>query len=72
MTPAAAIEALIASGRTEADIGSAVGARQSTINRIRRGRQKANWDVGAALVSLAEELPKDLPEDDGQPQAEAA
>ncbi len=68
MTPASAIEVLIASGLTEAQIGSAAGARQSTINRIRRGKQKANYDVGAALVRLAEALPAN----DEPPQAEAA
>lgn len=68
MSPSSAIEALVASGLTEAQIGSAVGARQSTINRIRRGKQKPNYDVGAALVRLAEELPAN----DEPPQAEAA
>lgn len=68
MTPSAAIEALIASGLTEVGIGEAVGARQSTINRIRRNKQKANWDVGAALVAMAEALPAN----DDQPQQDKA
>lgn len=54
ITPAEAIEALIDRDKlTEAAIGLLVGARQSTINRIRHGQMKPNYDVGKALVDLA-------------------
>lgn len=52
MTPATAIQELIAGGMTEAEIGQKVGAHQSTINRIKNG-QTPTWEVGAALVALA-------------------
>jgi transcriptional regulator with XRE-family HTH domain len=68
MNPSSAIEVLIASGLTESQIGALVGARQSTINRIRHGRQKPSYDVGVALVRLAEALPAN----EEPPQAEAA
>lgn len=42
---------------TEQAIASAVGARQSTINRIRHGLMKPTYEVGKALVDLAEALP---------------
>lgn len=54
MTPSEAITALLARGMTEAAIGDAVGARQSTINRIKRGDMIPNWETGKALVDLAE------------------
>lgn len=52
MTPAQAIERLNAAGMTEVAIGNAVGARQSTINRIRHGRDP-HWTLGNAIVLLA-------------------
>lgn len=58
MNPSEAIELLSKSGMTEAAIGASVGARQSTINRIRRGQMKPTYDVGKALVALAEEKRK--------------
>lgn len=53
MTPSRAIEVLISSGMTETAIGLKVGARQSTVNRIRNGRMQPNYDLGKALVDLA-------------------
>ncbi|WP_271678869.1 hypothetical protein [Thermomonas mangrovi] len=38
---------------SETAIGQAVGARQSTINRIKRGDMVPNWETGKALVDLA-------------------
>lgn len=38
---------------TESAIGAAVGARQSTINRIRHGAMQPTWQVGHALVQMA-------------------
>ncbi|HSD16811.1 MAG TPA: hypothetical protein VLC71_06045 [Thermomonas sp.] len=38
---------------TETSIGTAVGARQSTINRIKTGSMVPNWETGKALVDLA-------------------
>ena len=54
MNPATAIERLRTAGLTEQAIGAAVGARQSTINRIRRGQMQPTWEVGRALVAMAE------------------
>ncbi len=53
MTPSAAINALIANGMSETAIGEAVGARQNTINRIKRGVMVPNWETGQKLVALA-------------------
>jgi predicted transcriptional regulator len=54
MTPSEAIATLKRLGRTESAIGAAVGARQSTINRILHGVMQPSYDVGKALVDLAE------------------
>lgn len=56
MTPATAIQTLLASGWTEAKIATEVGATQPTINRIKRGA-KPSYDVGVAIVALAEASP---------------
>ena len=53
MTPSDAIASLQANGMTESAIGSAVGASQSTINRIANGRDP-RWSLGNRLVALAE------------------
>lgn len=61
MTPSNAIEALRSADLTETQIGAAVGASQSTINRIRRGKMQPNYDLGLALVSLAVQLAQHTP-----------
>lgn len=61
MTPSEAITSLQAYGMTEAAIGAAVGARQSTINKIKRGDMTPNWETGKALVDLALALPANSP-----------
>lgn len=38
---------------TESGIGEKVGARQSTVNRIRHGVMQPNYALGKALVDLA-------------------
>lgn len=53
MKPSEAIEQLRSSGLTDQAIGQMVGARQSTINRIRHEKLTPNWKVGEALVRLA-------------------
>ena len=54
MTPSEAVQKLVIRGMSEAAIGEAVGAGQSTINRIRRGDTKSpSWDVGQKLIALA-------------------
>lgn len=53
MNPSAAIELLRDAGMTEKAIGAEVGARQSTINKIRRGQMQPTYEVGRALVELA-------------------
>ena len=57
MTPSQAITILLQAGLTEAAIGQRVGASQSAINKIKRGVMAPTWEVGAALVRLAEEIP---------------
>lgn len=42
---------------TEKAIGAAVGAGQSTINRIRHQRMQPSWAVGDKLVRLAQSRP---------------
>ena len=54
MNPKTAIDALIAAGMTEAEIASATGTHQTTINRIRRETLEPRYSVGQALVTLAE------------------
>lgn len=66
MTPSEAISTLIAAGWTEAQIGTAVSARQSTINKIKRGDMVPNWETGDALIDLASR------DDLSPPQPEAA
>lgn len=58
MKPSQAIEKLLAAGLTEAAIGDAVGARQSTVNKIKHGTVP-NWDLGRKLIELAEGLDDD-------------
>lgn len=53
MTPAKAIQYLLAIGLTEAEIGAQVGARQSVINRIKHGHLEPRYGVGHALVEMA-------------------
>jgi len=67
MTPSEAIARLKAVPMTEKAIGDAVGASQSTINKISRGDMKPNWELGHALVSLAIQV-----DADPAPQARAA
>ncbi len=69
MTPSEAIAQLLAGGMTEAAIGDAVGTRQSTINKIKRGDMVPNWETGRALIQLAHDR---APANDSEPQAEAA
>ena len=46
------INQLIQSGMTESEIAAEVGSTQPSINRIRNGKQKPFYDLGAALVAL--------------------
>jgi hypothetical protein len=54
MKPADAIADLIRAGLTESAIGDLVGASQSTVNRVRHGRVTPNYELGKALVDLAQ------------------
>jgi predicted transcriptional regulator len=53
MNPSEAIERLKRAGLTEQAIGLAVGAGQSTINRIRHGVMQPNYELGRRLVEMA-------------------
>lgn len=70
MTPAEAVAHMKRCLWTEKAIGLKVNVNQSTINKIGRGDMKPNWELGQALVRLAEET--ELPPNDGAEQAEAA
>ncbi|MHC9085373.1 helix-turn-helix domain-containing protein [Luteimonas sp. RIT-PG2_3] len=61
MTPSEAIAHLKHSGMTELVIAAAVGARQSTINRIRHGQMQPTYGLGRALVDMAEALDQPKP-----------
>jgi predicted transcriptional regulator len=63
MHPSEAIEKLLSTGHlTETQIGERVGARQSTINRIRHRKLEPKYELGKALVDWAEETPPEDPE----------
>jgi hypothetical protein len=55
MKPADAIQALLDAGLTESAIGDLVGASQSTVNRVRHGRVRPNYELGTALIALAQQ-----------------
>lgn len=59
MTPIDAITVLLSRGMTESAIGAAVGAAQSTINKIKRGEMVPNWETGKALIDLASQPPEE-------------
>lgn len=63
MDPREAINHLKSVPMTEKAIGDAVGASQSTINKIGRGEMVPNWHLGAALVQLAAATPVPNPDD---------
>lgn len=64
MRPDQAIEKLLAlpppADWTEKSIGAEVGVNQSTIHRI-RGGQEPRFDLGTALIALAERVAKEQP-----------
>ena len=53
MTPTEAVNALYSAWKSDPAIARKVGSSQSTINRIRRGRIKCDYDLGVRLVALA-------------------
>ncbi|MTI73329.1 MAG: helix-turn-helix domain-containing protein [Stenotrophomonas sp.] len=57
MNPQDAALILTEAGWSEQRIAAEVGASQPTINRIKSGRQRASYAVGAALVELAAKRP---------------
>lgn len=58
MKPSEAIARLRTAGMTEQAIAVAVGARQSTINRIRHEQMQPTYALGKALVDMAAALDK--------------
>lgn len=54
MSPQDAVNKLAAAGWTEQRIATEAGTTQPTINRIKNGRQRASFDIGRALLALAE------------------
>jgi len=53
MHPSDAIRTLLDTGLTQKEVGAAVGAPQSTINRILHGKLVARWDMAIKLAGLA-------------------
>lgn len=43
---------LIAKGLTEAEIGRAIGRDQSSVNRMRRGKQRCDYETGVKIEHL--------------------
>jgi DNA-binding XRE family transcriptional regulator len=64
MTPTEAVIVLQRAAMTEAAIAEAVGVRQSTINKIKKGTIRPNWEIGDRLVTLAESVSKRLVQHD--------
>jgi transcriptional regulator with XRE-family HTH domain len=62
MTPQDATIRLLNAGWTQARLAQKAGCSQSTIHRIKTGRQPrgASYAVCAALLSLASSLPSEL------------
>lgn len=57
MDPSSAVTQLLRSGMTEQVIAAAINVNQSTVNRIRRRVVAPSYEVGKALVDMAETLP---------------
>lgn len=56
--PRYAVQALVAAEWTESRIATACGTSQSTINRVKHGRQQSvSFELGSALIRLAESQP---------------
>ena len=56
--PRYAVQALVAAEWTESRIATACGTSQSTINRVKHGRQRSvSFELGSALIRLAESQP---------------
>lgn len=53
--PRRAVRSLLAAQWTEARIAAACGTSQSTVNRLKHGKQKSvSYELGTALIRLAE------------------
>lgn len=50
------IEEMLDTGLTETEIGQRVDASQATINRIKRDKQNPQYELGAALVRLHQQI----------------
>jgi IS30 family transposase len=49
------LNALVESGLTEAEIGKAIGRDQSSVNRLRRGKQRTDYETGVKIEQLHKE-----------------
>jgi transcriptional regulator with XRE-family HTH domain len=60
MTPEHAVHLLLKSGWTQIDLALEVGTSQPTIHRIKSGanRRGVPFELGTALIALAEALPR--------------
>lgn len=50
------IEDLIQAGLTEQQIGERIGRSQPSVNRMRNGKQRPDYEAGARLVDLHRDL----------------
>jgi hypothetical protein len=46
------LEELIGAGMTEAQIGMKIGRDQSSVNRMRNGKQRPDYETGVKIVDL--------------------
>lgn len=71
MTPQDAVHRLNAAGWSESRIARQVGTSQPTIHRIKHGKQRrgAGFEVCAALLELARQLPDEEQELEGDKDA---
>jgi len=56
-TPTQAVLKLVRAGWSESRIAKEVGTSQPTIHRVKHGQKSVAFDIGLALVRLAETLP---------------
>lgn len=69
----ALIEDLVKAGLTEQEIAAAIGRNQSSVNRMRRGKQRTDYETGLKLEKLhRERCPETTPPAAGEQGRAAA
>lgn len=49
------LEDLVGAGMTEAQIAAAIGRNQSSVNRMRNGKQRPDYETGTKIAELHRE-----------------